>query len=655
MIKNVLLLLLLVTGFTYGQKKDLPYTFGKISEEELTMDRYEKDSTANAVVLYEHGNTTVENIDNDIFLRTTYYKKIKILNDDGKDHATVKIYIYNDKNKTREKVKRLKALTYNKNEPKYFLNSKKVYTKTINDHWKEVTFTFPNVKAGSVLEYQYDLESKFFFNFTGWDFQSDIPKIYSEFHASIPGNWRYNRHLTGSLRLDKNEASIKKNCFSLGRGSTASCEVLTYAMRDIPAFIEEDNYTTSSKNYISAIKFELSEIFYTNGQTKKYTTTWEETDKRLKYDESIGRSANNKAFFSKSLPQELFAIENDVERTKAIYKHIQDHYTLNTKKTYIFSEVNVNKAYKEGIGSVSEINLALINALQAANIKADIMLSSTRSNGFPTKLHPVMTDFNYLIAFVRLYNSIYYLDASDKYLPFNMLPFKALNSYGRILDFDSGSFWYKIEPKIRSTSRKSTKLVMDEDGNLTGNLTKKSTGYFAKFKREEISGKNKQSYPESLSEDSNIEYLTYDNENEKELSKPFIEYFDVEISAADIVGNKIYLIIGEPDTNPFILDQRNYPVDFGFTMSEYDVTEIKIPESYKVIETPQTVKFMMPEKGGSFIAKTTVKDNNIMIFNRISLSKTIYPPEEYKFLKEFFNKIIKFQNSFIILEKKSDN
>ncbi len=263
------------------------------------MKTYEKDTTANAFVLAEFGDVSVKNENSSIFLRSNVYKKIKILNNDGKDHATVQVYLYNGK-QSKEKVNHLKAVTHNLGEPDQNLNPKRVYTKTINDHWSELTFTFPNVKAGSVLEYTYNLDSKFFFTFQGWTFQSDIPKIYSEFHASIPGNWRYNRHLVGSLKLDNNIAGIKKDCFSIGSGTTANCEELTYAMKDVPAFIIEDDYTNSPKNYRSRIKFDLAEIFYTDGSTKKYTKTWKDTDKRLKYNKNIEKSANNDKFFLKS-------------------------------------------------------------------------------------------------------------------------------------------------------------------------------------------------------------------------------------------------------------------------------------------------------------------------------------------------------------------
>ncbi|MDH3323163.1 MAG: DUF3857 domain-containing protein, partial [Flavobacteriaceae bacterium] len=600
--KNIIFLFLLCSNVIFSQQKNPSYTFNKVTNDELKMDVYEKDPTANAVVLFEHGNTVVENNDK-IYLKTTVYKKIKILNKEGEKHATVSILIYNDKNKSKEKVKHIKAITHNLNEPLTFLNDQHIYTNTKNENWKEVTFTFPNVKPGSVLEYQYDLESEFFFNFSGWTFQSDIPKVHSEFHASIPGYWIYNRHLNGLLKLSTNNATLKKNCFEAGNGSHADCEELTYIMKDVPAFVEEENYSTSKNNYISKIKFELSKILYTNGDVKNYTSSWKETDKRLKSDESVGKQLKNDSYFSKNLPKELLSNKNKLDQSKSIYTHIQNHFLLNKDKTYIFRDVDVKKAYKEKLGSVSEINLALIAALNAAKIDAKIFLLSTRDSGYPTKLHPVMTDFNYLVAHITIDDQTFILDASDKYLAFDMLPFKALNSYGRVLDFKNGSYWFSILPKINTYNRVSTLMRMDEEGTLTGKAKETTNGYFAKFKREKIRSNSEASYLSELeNENQNLKILAYHNEKIDELNAPLVENFEIEQEAAELIGNKIYLnpFIKKYDKNPFQLEQRNYPVNFGYKFQEQYMASIEIPDNFIIKNVPKNIAYTLPNDGGTY-------------------------------------------------------
>jgi len=652
--KIIYILLICFSLQLNSQNKNKAYVFGQVSNEELEMKLYEKDTTANAVVLFEHGYTFVESKLDQFNLKTAVYGKIKIFNKEGEKHATVKIVIYNNENKSAEKVVHIKATTYNLDEPNTSLNTEHVYTNILSENLKEVTFTFPNVKPGSVLEYQYDIESDYFFNFSGWTFQSDIPKIQSEFHALIPANWRYNRQLKGSLKLTTNEAEIKKKCIIFTSRKHADCEKLTYIMKDIPAFIEEEKYSTTKNNYISKIKFELAEFTFLDGTSKKFTASWKEADKILKYDESIGAQLKSNTFFSKYLPQNILNNEDDLMKSKSIYKYIQDHFSLNEDKTNIFSEVDVKKAFKEGLGSASEINLALISALKMAEIDAEIILLSTRDRGFPTKLHPILTDFNYLAAHVTLNNKTYLLDASDKFLSFNMLPFKALNSYGRVLDFENGSYWFSTEPKVKTFETVKATLKMNDDGTLFGSVQETNNGYFSKFKRELIHDKREETYLIDLeNKNENLEILSYSNEELEKPENPFVENFEIEIVAAESFGNTVYLnpFIQKYVKNPFQLNQRTYPVNFGYKIKELYMAKINIPKNYIIKTIPKSTAFKLPDKGGLFTVNFQKEENIITIITRIQLNKTIYETDEYENLKEFFNQIIKTQNSLITLEK----
>ncbi|MFT5076547.1 MAG: hypothetical protein ACI9D4_001905 [Polaribacter sp.] len=103
-------------------------------------------------------------------------------------------------------------------------------------------------------------------------------------------------------------------------------------------------------------------------------------------------------------------------------------------------------AFEKKSGSIAEINLSLINALEAADLDAKIVLHSTRENGLPTKAYPIITDFNYLLALVTIGDEKIILDASEKFAPFRILPFRTLNKEVRVMDYKKGSYWLPIEP-----------------------------------------------------------------------------------------------------------------------------------------------------------------------------------------------------------------
>ncbi len=633
----------------------LPYEFGEVQSEEIQMKKFLKDTTANAVVLFEHGNIAFKQNTTSAYFTNTVYRKIKILNEKGYDYATIKLHLYKSESGDRERVQNIRAVTYNTPFEKTVLDEQQIFTTSLDEKHDEVSFTLPNLKPGSVIEYQYEIKSEYFFNLVGWNFQSSIPKLYSEFHAVIPGFWVYNRHLNGPLRLSVNNASLKNNCFEI-RSAKANCEDLTYAMINVPAFIEEEKYSTTKNNHIAKIEFELARINYTDGTSKEFTSSWLDTDKYLEEDSSVGKQLKLSSYFKKVIPKEIFKIKDDHEKAMSIYYYIQNHFKLDEDNHHILRNVNTKKAYDKKYGSNAEINLALINALRAAGLHAEIMLLSTRDNGVPTKNHPVLSDFNYMVTSLKIDDGSILLDPSDRFMSFGQTPFKTLNGQGRVLDFENGSYWYSTSPKISSMELKEISLKLDEEGALNGEVTIKSEGYDASAKRQWIDEMSQDDYLDYLETgDGDMMVINYENKQLKQLDSTLTERFDIEFEAVETIGNEIYVnpFLYKYKNNPFQLEERNYPVNFGYKINDVTKTSIELPDGYKIKTLPNPVQFKLPNNGGSFITVFTEKDNKILIYSHLRFNYAIYKPEKYKVLKEMFKEIIKTNNSLISLEKTS--
>src|SRR5690606_29807642 len=121
-----------------------------------------------------------------------------------------------------------------------------------------------------------------------------------------------------------------------------------------------------------------------------YTKSWETVDKEFKSDKNIGKQARKNNYFKNRLPERIVNISNKTERAKAVYTYIQNHYTWSGSYRF-FQNVDVKEAFDKKSGSISEINLALINALNAADIDTEIALLSTRDNGVVTKNYAVIS------------------------------------------------------------------------------------------------------------------------------------------------------------------------------------------------------------------------------------------------------------------------
>ena len=649
---NLVLLLLFLCFQLYSQED---YEFGKVTQAELEMTVYENDSTANAVVLFEQGDIEFFEGSSSFYTRTKVYTKIKILNNEGFDEGTVEFIIYSGRLK-KEKIRKIKGITHNGNTISE-LNEDDIYETDLSENYKKISFALPNIKVGSVIEYSYVFETPFTFKFKGWDFQSYIPKVESVFKAKVPPNFRYNRQLIGGLALSRNEAIIKKNCIAyLHMAGFFECEQLTYAMVDIPAFIEED-YMTAPSNFISRIEFELAHYERNDGENWKFTQNWNEVDNHFNNDDSIGGQLRRNSFFEKNIPADILSEKDYLTRAIKIFQFIQNHYSWNGNHS-LSAKMFVRKAFNAKIGSVGEINLSLINALNAFGIEAELVLLSTRDNGTPSKVHPIISDFNYIIAKIEVDKKTIFLDASDKTMAFGMLPFNCLNGDARVMDFKYGSYWEKVKPYTPTKHKINMFLNLDSIGNTKGKMRIVHYGYNAINTREKLNLLKETKY--LLDFEGQNDNLIINNYNHKKLDnkeKSFTEEFEITIENDDTIGDKIILnpfFFTNVKENPFKLESRLYPVDFGFTKKNEIIITINIPENIEIESMPSNRSIVLPNNKGEMTYSSTFKNNKISINFKYLINEAVFYSNEYQNLKEFFNQIILSQNEPIILNRQSN-
>jgi len=103
--------------------------------------------------------------------------------------------------------------------------------------------------------------------------------------------------------------------------------------------------------------------------------------------------------------------------------------------------------------------------------------------------------------------------------------------------------------------------------------------------------------------------------------------------------------------NPFKLEERKYPVEFPYASDKSCMIVINIPEGYKVDEMPQAAIVNLPDEGGSFVYSINLLGNSLQIMSKIQIKKKIFFPEEYQYLKEFYNHIIAKHAESVVLSK----
>lgn len=653
--KKFTFLFFLFTFFLSHSQSGRIDEFGKPTQKEFELKSYESEPDATGVILYESANYYAIPIVKRTSVRLVkeIHRKVKVFDAKKFDYATVEIPYYEGDEYYGEEIKDYKAITHN-GSVQNFIPDNAFYKTQKSGVGNVLKFTFPNVQDGSILEYKYTIVSPYFYDLDGWEFQHELPTIYSLFQTDLPAHFRYNRILYGPKKLAIEKASVKKNGFLLPSNSGhIDTELDVYAMKDVPSFTEE-SYMLSKKNYISRIVYEplAFKAFY--GFDQVFTRNWEDVDYRFEIRSDFGEQLTNKGYFKRKLPNDILDIKDDLERAKAVYSFIQDSYTWNGR--YFNYGINVKDAFDDKLGSVTAINISLVNALEAAKLDSKSVILSTRNNGLPTELYPVLSNFNYVLAVLMINNEKILLDATNKQAPFGIIPFRALNVQGRVMDFKKGSYWMPIEPFKQNIHYANAQITADANGDFLGKVSQASYGYIALGKRNSIEEETLQEYIKTQEKDNaGIEIVDYQVEDINAIEKPLKESYSVAIEP-ETVGDKVILYPFFNKTyiseNPFKMKERSYPMDFGYPFSNTYLISIDLGNVYEIEQLPKSRTIKLPNDDGECLVTYVSEDNKINIRFNMKLNAYRFPSDAYSSLKEFFGTMITMLKEESIILKK---
>lgn len=671
--KQLSLLLLLCVFSLANAQFDEP-KFGKVDMSEMTMSRYEKDTTAEALILFDAGNTYFDlNRDRQFQYIFERHCRIKIFKKSAFDLANRNIRLYKSGSR-QEKIGNLNAVTYN------LVNGKIVKTKLDNDKiyleesksYNDKKFAFPDVKEGSVIEFSYTITSDFLYNFRGWVFQRSYPALYSQYKFMIPEYFEYRKSSKGYLSFDVNKSETKRERFVIhyeseivaGRGGGlkkayddeifVQASVTTLGIKDVPAFKSEPDIDCED-NYTSSIEFELSSIQYPQETRKDYTRSWESVNAEMMEDEEFGRLLKIDGFIKDTIARLCQNVTDNAQKAQIIYNYVQRWMKWNGEYR-IFANRGLKKPYLERAGSSSEINLLLTLMLQNAGLNADPVMFSTRENGTGISIFPTITKFNSVLSSVEISGTRYLLDATNDYCSFGVLPANDINGKGRLIS-EKGSGWVDLLTSEKYKKVRQYSLEITPDGKFKGTIVRTSDGYAGIEYRNQLSKvKSIDDYMAKMQENiSGLSINKYSVLNKDIYNKPIVDTLYVEIdNAAEVIGDKIIfkpLLFETINKNRYTLEERKYPVDFNYAIAEMYIFDYVIPKGYQVESMPQGASVKMPDGSVSITYSGQAVDNKIKLMYRRTVNKILFLPEEYASLKEMYNQIVKKHAEQIILKK----
>jgi hypothetical protein len=637
--------------------KDPEFKFGKVFDEEVKQTLCPIDSNAHAYYLFDVGSACYYyNIDG---FKITYLRhfRIKIVDKAGLDYATVLIpYYYSSKSK--ELVSGIKAVAYNWEGNKIVkspIEKKAILEEETSKNWYQKKFAIPNVKEGTVIEVSYEIQSDLIWSLDGWQFQYQIPVLYSNFEARIPEYFEYNQSQRGYFTINTQVSSSSRSASLQTGGSLFYTEkVLNYTVKNCSAFPVGEELTTP-QNYLSKVDFELASFQVPGVVYKDYTTSWADVNKLFLEDEDFGLRLKYTGYLDQDAKKIMEADKTELGRMKLSLALIKEKIGWNGK-TSCYSFAPLKKSFETGVGSSGDINLNLVALLNQAGLIAYPVVMSTRSNGMIHHVHASINQMNYVIAACRIGDDLILLDATDKYSEPDILPTRCLNEKGLIIDKEY-SDWVQLLKGKKSKETVLYNLQLSDDGIFKGKISITDKEFKALYKRNRIkSFEAEEKYIEYIEEQNEGLNITgHSFENIDSLEKDLFLYYDVEINGqVEVAGNLMYftpLLYDAYKKNPFSLETREYPVEYPYPIGEAVIINITLPEGYAFESVPKNCKLLALENNCQYLLRIGTEGKSLMISSSLQINQTLIPGNQYAELKSFFEQVVAKQMEKIVLKK----
>lgn len=498
----------------------------------------------------------------------------------------------------------------------------KAIFKTKHNKWVDkIAFTLPDVAPGSILEISY-VEKLPPAALPRWDFQYEIPVGYSECMLTTQG-FKYNIIMRGAFPEPKHTGKYKSI-------------YQRWELRNIPA-LKREPLMPNERIFAGSIAFASPNRDWGHVVSDMGTDQYFWTAVLDNYAKKITTTITGN-------------LKSDDEKVKAICEYVKKEIEWNGTYDHRGSP---RDAMEEKRGTSGDMNLLMASMLRNAGIKFSVVAVSTKENGFIDKAFPSQWQFDHVMCLVFAQDT-FLVDATDRHLPYNLVPAGCLNYDGLMIDEKGYYSWITFSPVAKYKITAQAKCALQHDGELTGTLSLTHEGYAAQEARKSFSKLGKEAFLNAMTQEHLLD-ISESSFQDESLEKPFQETHTVKFEGkGNVNGEKIYLnpfLMFQQDENLFVDESRTYPIDFGVEANLTFIGEISIPEGYVVEEMPSSKMINLPGNTARYLLNCDFRQGKIIVTTKLERKKLIYPANEYTALREFFARVVAKNSEMVVLKK----
>ncbi|BDD00271.1 hypothetical protein PEPS_25510 [Persicobacter psychrovividus] len=655
-----LLIFCLVSNITFAN--ELPnLKFGKLKPAFLSKDYPELDASAEALILFDQGRQGIEYISNRGWVRTyNRYLVIRVNNESGKEWADVDLDLYGQMEQYSDRAV-IKGNTYNLQNGKWVkdkLDKDHIFNDKVSDDQLRKKIRFPNVKVGSVIELKYKITSSSIAGFKTWFYQTDIPTVWSDYTVSIPDYFSFVSPNQGFLSFHTNQRDQVVGQFKFDpseQPKIGNINVLHQTCYLVPA-LKPEKFSTAAVDFYQQMRVQLNS--FRNPFTQMQATllgNWKEFSYSLSTYIHFGNYYDGHSGFYKRFSAELSEgnLQCSNENLAIVYHNLSKKVKWNGESRLYAEERSPSKVVEKGLGNSADINLMLIGCLKKLGYEVSPLILSTRSHGRANISVPMIQDYNYVCALVRLPDSraSIVLDATSPLLTAGQLPFRCMSTFGQVID-DKNPSQFNIRASKGFFRTYQTTISFDlekEQKQLAVKL--KYQGLSAVQERALEIKRNEREEEETVADMlPDYEISDYHANNLNQIYKTFERQF----SATQQIDDPEFLTVSLPfglKKNEFLNEGRKVPIDFGAPIKNKYLYQIKIPEGYTIENELKPIRVIMPDKVTYFNFTPSRSPNVLTLMLEVNIGKPLYEADSFAHFKAIYDQVLNKFAEEIILTK----
>ncbi len=640
--------------------------FQQPTSEELKMTSDPKAPGAAAVYL------NVEEITNDNLHYQSFYARIKVLSEKGKELATVELPPYL---RSTSKVVNIKGRTIHSDGTIIPLTGKPedllvVKGKTREGEQVQVNrkvFTLPSVEVGSILEYYFQIQNNDNLDSSPhWEIQRPyfVHKahyFFTPFKAFLPGI----QNMTSSYLIDEYGRPINSLLYwpKLPEGVTVIKDAggsYSVDVSDVPPAPDEE--------WMPPIQSVLFRVFFYYKYASNSTEFWI-NDAKL-WSKDVDHFAETSSRIREAVAGIISPTDSDLDKAKKLYKAVQalDNTDYSRKKTesemkqlHLKTAKHANDTWAQKSGDSEDIAMLYLAMLRAAGLTAYATKNVDREQGVFDPTYLSLSQFNNTLVILSTGGQEIYLDPGEKMCPFQTLNWRHSDTSGlRQLGDKLGT---EISPPQQYHDNQTVRIgdvTLDAQGAFTGSFRVIMIGQAALYWRQKAITNDEAEVKKQF--DKSLESLVPDGveahiDHFLGLDNPdvnLIAFVNAKGSLGAATSRRLILpafFFETRGAHPFVAqEKRTQPVDMHYGDIVADQVVYHLPGGFTVEGAPQDNKITWA--GHAILAvKSISAPGQITIARSLARAFTFAKPEEYQDLRGFYQKVAAADQAQLVLTR----